>query len=119
MSLKGRDSKYVEDLSPPSIVEAAEPLASPETKTTTRWELWAFYLYYVVRSVLITRFKLFKSLKIVQGNSGLSGFNFGPSQFQNLLYLAGYDPAFAPYEAPCGSGTGCVLPYLGSIRDGS
>ncbi|KIJ12805.1 hypothetical protein PAXINDRAFT_156773 [Paxillus involutus ATCC 200175] len=44
---------------------------------TSRNELWAFYLYYV-------------------GNSGLSGFNFGPSQFQNLLYLAGYDPSSQP-----------------------
>ena len=55
---------------------------------------------------------------LLKGNNGLSGFNFGPSQFQNLLYLAGYDPAFPPYEAPCGSSTGCVLPYLGSVRDG-
>ncbi|KIJ67024.1 hypothetical protein HYDPIDRAFT_109018 [Hydnomerulius pinastri MD-312] len=66
--------------------------------TTSRNELWAFYLYYV-------------------GNNGLSGFNFGPSQFQNLLYLAGYDPSQPPYSAPCSSGTDCVLPYLGKIRD--
>ncbi|KAI9568217.1 autophagy-related protein 22-like protein [Boletus coccyginus] len=68
------------------------------TLTTSRRELWAFYLFYI-------------------GNNGLSGFNFGPSQFQNLLYLAGYDPAYPPYSAPCASGTGCVLPYLGQIRD--
>ncbi|KAI0067287.1 MFS general substrate transporter [Artomyces pyxidatus] len=66
--------------------------------TTTRRELWCFYLYYV-------------------GNNGLSGFNFGPSQFQNLLYLAGYDPSQPPFSAPCGSDTGCVLPYLGRVRD--
>ncbi|EIW83924.1 MFS general substrate transporter [Coniophora puteana RWD-64-598 SS2] len=66
--------------------------------TTTRLELWAFYLYYV-------------------GNNGLSGFNFGPSQFQNLLFLAGYDPSQPPYTAPCTSDSGCVLPYLGEIRD--
>ncbi|KAL0954339.1 hypothetical protein HGRIS_003337 [Hohenbuehelia grisea] len=65
--------------------------------TTTRKELWAFYIYYV-------------------GNNGLSGFNFGPSQFQNLLFLAGYDPTQAPFTAPCGD-NGCVLPYLGKIRD--
>ncbi|KAJ6561993.1 autophagy-related protein 22-like protein [Mycena capillaripes] len=65
--------------------------------TTTRLELWSYYLYYV-------------------GNSGLSGFNFGPSQFQNLLFLAGYDPTQPPFTAPCGD-NGCVLPYLGRVRD--
>ncbi|KAF9223902.1 MFS general substrate transporter [Gyrodon lividus] len=67
--------------------------------TTSRSELWAFYLYYV-------------------GNNGLSGFNFGPSQFQNLLYLAGHDPSSQPpFFVPCGSGTSCVLPFLGKTRD--
>ncbi|KAL7279297.1 hypothetical protein ACG7TL_007138 [Trametes sanguinea] len=65
---------------------------------TTRLELWAFYVYYI-------------------GNNGLSGFNFGPSQFQNLLFLAGYDPSHPPFTAPCGSDTQCVLPYLGRVRD--
>ncbi|CAL1717105.1 unnamed protein product [Somion occarium] len=66
--------------------------------TTTRLELWAFYVFYI-------------------GNNGLSGFNFGPSQFQNLLFLAGYDPSQPPFTAPCGADTDCVLPYLGRIRD--
>ncbi|KAL5522451.1 hypothetical protein ACEPAG_8467 [Sanghuangporus baumii] len=65
---------------------------------TTKRELWAFYVFYI-------------------GNNGLSGFNFGPSQFQNLLFLAGYDPAQPPFSAPCGSDTGCVLPFLGVLRD--
>ncbi|GJE94575.1 MFS general substrate transporter [Phanerochaete sordida] len=65
--------------------------------TTTRTELWAFYIYYI-------------------GNNGLSGFNFGPSQFQNLLFLAGYDPSQPPFAASCGDG-GCVLPFLGKVRD--
>src|ERR1700733_15083103 len=65
--------------------------------TTSRKELWSYYLYYV-------------------GNNGLSGFNFGPSQFQNLLFLAGYDPTAPPFSASCGS-NGCVLPYLGRVRD--
>ncbi|KAF8434079.1 MFS general substrate transporter [Boletus edulis BED1] len=83
----------------PIVATPTEPDSSAEaTLTTSRRELWAFYLYYV-------------------GNNGLSGFNFGPSQFQNLLFLAGYDPAYPPYSAPCGTGTGCVLPYLGRIRD--
>jgi len=68
----------------------------PAQWTTTRLELWTYYLYYV-------------------GNNGLSGFNFGPSQFQNLLFLAGYDPTTGPGTA-C-SANGCVLPYLGKIRD--
>ncbi|OCH88576.1 MFS general substrate transporter [Obba rivulosa] len=67
-------------------------------RITTRIELWAFYVYYI-------------------GNNGLSGFNFGPSQFQNLLSLAGYDPSQPPFTAPCGVGTDCVLPYLGRVRD--
>ena len=54
----------------------------------------------------------------MQGNNGLSAFNFGPSQFQNLLFLAGYDPSQPPFAAPCGAGTDCVLPYLGQVRDG-
>ncbi|KAG1759193.1 MFS general substrate transporter, partial [Suillus occidentalis] len=66
--------------------------------TTSRVELWSFYLYYV-------------------GNNGLSGFNFGPSQFQNLLFLAGYDPSQPPFSALCSSNTDCVLPYLGKIRN--
>jgi len=65
--------------------------------TTTRLELWSYYLYYV-------------------GNNGLSGFNFGPSQFQNLLFLAGYDPSNEPFTTPCGTGS-CVLPYLDRVRD--
>ncbi|KAN0120753.1 Autophagy-related protein 22-like protein, partial [Russula decolorans] len=77
--------------------------SSPETTrlgewSTSRRELWCFYLYYV-------------------GNNGLSGFNFGPSQFQNLLYLAGYDPSQPPFTKPCGSGTNCVLPYMGHVRN--
>ncbi|KAF8239646.1 hypothetical protein L208DRAFT_1236436 [Tricholoma matsutake] len=66
-------------------------------RTTTRKELWSYYLYYI-------------------GNNGLSGFNFGPSQFQNLLFLAGYDPTAPPFSVPCGI-NGCVLPYLGRVRD--
>src|ERR1041384_5462070 len=95
------DTKYGEETS--RIEVLAENNSSNENDdgfqsiTTTRKELWAFYLYYV-------------------GNNGLSGFNFGPSQFQNLLFLAGYDPTQPPYTAPCGD-NGCVMPILGKIRD--
>lgn len=73
-------------------------LEVPASPTTSRVELWSFYLYYV-------------------GNNGLSGFNFGPSQFQNLLFLAGYDPSQPPFSALCSSNTDCVLPFLGKIRN--
>ncbi|KXN91649.1 Autophagy-related protein 22 [Leucoagaricus sp. SymC.cos] len=75
------------------------PVESPAKRpiTTTRLELWCYYLYYV-------------------GNNGLPGFNFGPSQFQNLLFLAGHDPSSEPFIVPCGTG-GCVLSYLGRVRD--
>ena len=39
---------------------------------TTRWEIWAYYLYYV-------------------GNNGLTLFNFAPTAFQNLLSQAAGD----------------------------
>ncbi|KAL0577641.1 hypothetical protein V5O48_004330 [Marasmius crinis-equi] len=79
-------------------VELADPQDTQVSPwTTNRIELWAYYLYYV-------------------GNNGLSGFNFGPSQFQNLLFLAGYDPSGPPFAIPCGDGD-CVLPFLGSVRD--
>lgn len=71
--------------------------AGDQSFITTRKELWSYYIYYI-------------------GNNGLSGFNFGPSQFQNLLFLAGYDPTLGPGSACVDNG--CVLPYLGKIRDG-
>lgn len=39
---------------------------------TTRWEIWAYYAYYV-------------------GNNGLTLFNFAPTAFQNLLSQAAGD----------------------------
>ena len=99
-SLDGTDSKSPEVAqdSAQKIPEAAEEIELSKW-TTTRWELWSYYLFYV-------------------GNNGLSGFNFGPSQFQNLLFLAGYDPSGPPFSMPCGD-AGCVLPYLGKVRDGA
>ena len=44
-----------------------------------------------------------------------AGFNLGPSQFQNLLWFAGYDPKDPPFVTPCIDA--CVLPYLGQVRD--
>lgn len=39
---------------------------------TSRWEIWAYYAYYI-------------------GNNGLTLFNFAPTAFQNLLYQAAGD----------------------------
>ncbi|KAF4614134.1 hypothetical protein D9613_007831 [Agrocybe pediades] len=94
MSAKPEDGKT--PTPEPKEVDATLDDTQADKWTTTRVELWSYYLYYV-------------------GNNGLSGFNFGPSQFQNLLFLAGYDPTVGP-GSPC-SINGCVLPYLGKIRD--
>ena len=91
------------------LVDEAAIFASPlpitgDRKTTTRVELWvsaadngrcnsaksdahfqSWYVYYI-------------------GNSGLGPFNFAISAWQNLLYLAGWDPAFPGRSTPCGAG---------------
>lgn len=75
----------------------ASPLPITGTRrTTTRKELWSWYLYYV-------------------GNSGLGPFNFAISAWQNQLYNIGYDPALGPGNA-CGDG-GCFLNAYGQDRD--
>lgn len=89
------DSLKQPDLNEEELVDIEQP--SEPQWTTTRKELWSYYIYYI-------------------GNNGLSGFNFGPSQFQNLLFLAGYDPTQEPFSVPCND-NGCVLPYLGQTRD--
>ncbi|KAJ7865661.1 autophagy-related protein 22-like protein [Mycena olivaceomarginata] len=71
-------------MSPAPAQEVAN-LPSDTRWTTTRVELWSYYLYYI-------------------GNSGLSG------------CAALIDPTQAPFTAPCGD-NGCVLPYLGRVRD--
>ncbi|KIK55158.1 hypothetical protein GYMLUDRAFT_248957 [Collybiopsis luxurians FD-317 M1] len=64
---------------PADTLAFQDPNDAESIHDTTRLELWSYYLYSV-------------------------GFNFGPSQFQNLIALA------------CGD-DGCVLPYLGRKRD--
>ncbi|KAK3113140.1 hypothetical protein LTR53_009849 [Teratosphaeriaceae sp. CCFEE 6253] len=52
------------------LVEEEHPVAPDqfdERYETTRWEIWAYYSYYI-------------------GNNGLTLFNFGPTAAQNLLY---------------------------------
>ncbi|PKY01447.1 putative autophagy protein [Aspergillus campestris IBT 28561] len=45
---------------------------SDDSHRTSKWEIWAYYSYYI-------------------GNNGLSLFNFGPTAFQNLLSQAAGD----------------------------
>jgi len=82
-----------------SEVQSQEALAkSDDNWTTSRWEIWSFYIYYI-------------------GNNGLTGYDYGPSQFQNLIYRAGYDASQPPFAAPCGADSVCVLPFLGKVRN--
>ncbi|WWC65513.1 uncharacterized protein I303_108131 [Kwoniella dejecticola CBS 10117] len=81
------------------LTDEATLFASPlpivgARKTTTRKEVWSWYLYYV-------------------GNSGLGPFNFAISAWQNLLYQAGWDPAFPRGTVACGDG-GCNLVAYGT-----
>ena len=57
-------------LTPPTSDE--EPIAPDQfdaTYETSKWEIWAYYSYYI-------------------GNNGLTLFNFAPTAFQNLLSQA-------------------------------
>jgi hypothetical protein len=87
--------------------------------TTSRRELWCFYLYSIVR---FSPF-YFTSSPILyyplKGNNGLAGYRFGPSQFQNFLHSAGYDLSQPPFTKPCGRGSTCVLPFMGRVRSSS
>ncbi|CAO1616855.1 unnamed protein product [Sympodiomycopsis kandeliae] len=69
---------------------------SLEKYATTRWELWAFYIYYI-------------------GNSGLPTFNFAPIAFQNLLTLAAQEFA-ASASCNADDTSGCRLPFSGSDK---
>lgn len=79
-----------------ALLSTAEDVSARDNRYQTgRWELWAFYVYYI-------------------GNSGLGPFNFAPSQFQNLLYLQASNLG----NGTCGD-TGqpdCRLFFAGSDR---
>ncbi|KAI8675818.1 Autophagy-related protein [Fusarium keratoplasticum] len=66
----------------PSEVLDDKPIVAPdqvdEKYRTTKYEVWAYYAYYV-------------------GNNGLSLFNFAPTAFQNLLYQAAGDSEKLPF----------------------
>ncbi|EAW18709.1 MFS transporter [Aspergillus fischeri NRRL 181] len=58
--------------------ELVAPDVFDERYRTTKWEIWAYYAYYI-------------------GNNGLSLFNFAPTAFQNLLYQAAGDQGTLPF----------------------
>lgn len=58
--------------------ELVAPDVFDEKYRTTKWEIWAYYAYYI-------------------GNNGLSLFNFAPTAFQNLLYQAAGDQGTLPF----------------------
>ncbi|KAF7163150.1 hypothetical protein CNMCM5623_008220 [Aspergillus felis] len=64
------DDKRSEELVAPDVFD--------ERYRTTKWEIWAYYAYYI-------------------GNNGLSLFNFAPTAFQNLLYQAAGDQGTLPF----------------------
>jgi len=73
------------------------PLTSVQRKTTTKWELLFYYLYYF-------------------GNTGIGPWNYAPSQMQNILFQAGYDPDQTPLgKVACGTGR-CFLNFGGSPK---
>ncbi|KAL2815671.1 autophagy-related protein 22-like protein [Aspergillus granulosus] len=56
----------------PDLEQPIAPDRFVENYGTTKYEIWAYYAYYI-------------------GNNGLSLFNFAPTAFQNLLYQAAGD----------------------------
>ena len=64
-----------DDVDAESIPDDERPVAPDQFDPkyeTSKWEIWAYYAYYV-------------------GNNGLTLFNFAPTAFQNLLYEAAGD----------------------------
>ncbi|KAI5476338.1 hypothetical protein MNV49_007851 [Pseudohyphozyma bogoriensis] len=76
-----------------AILLKDEGVKKPNRANAVTWmEKWGWYVYYV-------------------GNSGLGPFNFGPTQFQNILTLSAHN-----YDQPgvaCDYSVACVLPFAG------
>ena len=68
----GSTKDYVDGESSPDDDRPVAPDQFDSQYETSRWEIWAYYAYYI-------------------GNNGLSLFNFAPTAFQNLLYEAAGD----------------------------
>ncbi|ORY29765.1 autophagy-related protein 22-like protein [Naematelia encephala] len=69
------------------------PTSDTPRKTTTRKEIWSYYAFYF-------------------GNNGVQPYLYGPTQFQNLIYAAGWDPAYPAGTVACSTG-GCVANFGG------
>ena len=113
-----REDRDITSDSKLSTVSGSSPEVSHSGEwTTSRRELWCFYLYSIVRFSIFfcSLFPIFYHPP--KGNNGLPGFRFGPSQFQNLLHFAGYDLSYPPFTKPCDSGSNCVIPFMGQVRN--
>ncbi|KAE8366839.1 autophagy-related protein Atg22B2 [Aspergillus caelatus] len=67
-----------------------------EQPTTTRKELWSYYLYY-------------------NGDNGVGPGSYSQALFQWALTGAGWQPGAEPHE-PCTASSACVVPWAGGTR---
>jgi hypothetical protein len=82
--------------------------------TTTRKELWSYYLYYNVRFLLPDMIR--KITDQSQGDNGVGPGSYSQALFQYVLTGAGWDPAVSPIQkGNCGS-AGCVVAWGSGTR---
>ncbi|KAL3477591.1 autophagy-related protein 22-like protein [Aspergillus californicus] len=74
----------------------AEELDSQDAPTTTRRELWSYYLYY-------------------NGDNGVGPLSYTQALFQWALNGAGWQPGTNP-RRPCTASSSCVVPWAGGTR---
>jgi MFS-type transporter involved in bile tolerance (Atg22 family) len=74
----GTNAELLDPLSTPDDVQPIAPDQFDPRWETSKWEVWAYYSYYV-------------------GNNGLTLFNFAPTTFQNLLYEQAGDGLFLQF----------------------
>ena len=63
------DTEVQEEKVEKSEVGSIDKMSAPNQWTTTRWELWAFYVYYIVRLLLLLRPLHLLLLKIPAGRT--------------------------------------------------
>jgi len=81
--------------------------------TTTRKELWSYYLYY---NVGLTQPEPCSVTDEIQGDNGVGPGSYSQALFQSALSGAGWDPAVTPIEkGNCTTG-GCVVPWGSGTR---
>ncbi|KAJ9261163.1 hypothetical protein DTO207G8_313 [Paecilomyces variotii] len=75
---KGEESVTQNAVFDNDLEQPVAPDQFDDTYRTSKWEIWAYYTYYI-------------------GNNGLTLFNFAPTAFQNLLYQAAGDSGMLPF----------------------